>query len=86
MDVTAIAKLANLSLTDSEKNSLSTQFADTLETINIINELDTSHVSPSGQVTGLTNITRADGVDKSRLLPPPPDKYFIVPAIFQNES
>lgn len=69
MDVKHIANLANLSISLQEENKFATQFAQTLKTINLINELDTSDVTPTYQVTGLTNITRADKIDKDKIIP-----------------
>jgi aspartyl-tRNA(Asn)/glutamyl-tRNA(Gln) amidotransferase subunit C len=68
MDVSHIAKLANIPLTSDEKTKFIAQFADTLKTINVINELDTSHILPTSQVTGLLNVFRQDEVDSSRVL------------------
>jgi aspartyl-tRNA(Asn)/glutamyl-tRNA(Gln) amidotransferase subunit C len=69
MDVKHVAKLANLSITPDEETKFSSQFTETLKTINLINELDTSKVAPTFQVTGLTNITRLDEVDTKRIIP-----------------
>lgn len=82
MDVSAVAKLANLPLTESEKITLTAQFIETLKTVDLINELDTSKTAPTSQVTGLTNITRSDEINPARILPPPPEGFYKVPAIF----
>ncbi|OGD10660.1 hypothetical protein A2397_00115 [Candidatus Amesbacteria bacterium RIFOXYB1_FULL_44_23] len=68
MDVSHVAKLANLTLTDSEIKKFQSQFAQTIDTIAVINELDTSAVVPSFQVTGLSNVLRPDEIDQSRVL------------------
>jgi aspartyl-tRNA(Asn)/glutamyl-tRNA(Gln) amidotransferase subunit C len=92
-EVRHIAKLANLPLAPGEESKFARQFADTLKTINIINELDTSGVEPTSQVTGLTNVTREDVIDKSRILPleevlkrapKSHNGYIVVPAIFDQ--
>ena len=87
MDVKHVAKLANLPLTPDEEKKFQGQFAETLKTISVINELDTSGVEPTSQVTGLTNITRKDAIDPSRILSPPAENngYFVVPAIFDAQ-
>ena len=72
MDISAVAKLANLSLSTEELKLFSSQLPDTLEHITVINELNTSQVEPTSQVTGLTNVTRPDEIDQNRILPPPP--------------
>lgn len=55
-----IAKLANLQLTEKEISTFQKQLADILGYIEIINELDTTKVSPTSQVTGLNNVLRED--------------------------
>lgn len=83
MDIKHVAKLANLTLNPGEEEKLQKQFEQTLETIAVINELDTSHTEPTSQVTGLKNVTRPDKIDKSRLLKI--GNYFKVKAIFDAQ-
>ena len=71
MDVVSIAKLANLTLTDSQQKTFAPQFVETLKYIDLINQLDTSSVAPTSQVTGLTNISRDDIIDNTRILQAP---------------
>jgi aspartyl-tRNA(Asn)/glutamyl-tRNA(Gln) amidotransferase subunit C len=94
MDVAHVAKLANLTLTPEEIKVFAKQFTDTLKTVDLINELDTSKAEPTSQVTGLTNVLRQDVVDKSRILTQAEalsqakqthDGYFLVPAIFNDQ-
>ena len=87
MDVKHIAKLANLILKSDEEAKFKKQFEETLQTVNLINELDTSGIESTSQVTGLINVTREDVIDKSRILPPPKSNngYFIVSSIFNAE-
>ena len=59
-DVSHIAKLANLTLNPSEKNKLEKELEETLKFINSLNEIDTTGIEPTSQVTGLENITRED--------------------------
>ena len=68
MDVKHVAKLANLPINSAEETKFASQFAETLKTVDLMNELDTSQVSPTYQVTGLTNVTRPDQIDTSRIL------------------
>ncbi|MBI2008072.1 Asp-tRNA(Asn)/Glu-tRNA(Gln) amidotransferase subunit GatC [Candidatus Amesbacteria bacterium] len=84
MDVAHVAKLANLPLKPGEEEKFQKQFEETLKTIAIIDEMDTSGVKPTSQVTGLVNVVRQDEVDFSRTLPPPMTNngYFVVPSIF----
>lgn len=90
MDVKHIANLANLSLTPAEEVKFADQFTQTLKTIDLINELDTSQVAPTSQVTGLENVSRPDAIDAARVLtqdqalsnaPHTHQGFFQVPAI-----
>ena len=83
MDVKHIAKLANLTLKTGEEKKFESQFQETLKTVDVINELDTSGVSATSQVTGLVNITRPDKVDKTRIIKI--GDYFKVPSVFHAE-
>ena len=69
MDVSHIARLANLKLTSDEVKKFTPELSDTLKTIEVINELDTSSVEPTAQVNGKTNVLREDKIDSSRILP-----------------
>ena len=93
MDVKHIAKLANLTLSADEEIKFSSQFTDTLKTIAKINELDTSKVEPTYQVSNLHNVTRPDKIQPDRILPLETvmgsatgthNGYFVVPAIFHE--
>ena len=68
-EVKKIAKLAYLKLADSEVELFAGQFTETVDVINQLNEIDTSEVAATYQVTGLSNITREDIVDTTRILP-----------------
>jgi aspartyl-tRNA(Asn)/glutamyl-tRNA(Gln) amidotransferase subunit C len=94
MDVTSIAKLANLTLTPSELTQLETGLNQVLELVNHIRELNTVGIEPTSQVTGLTNVTRDDEIDQSRVLTQAQaisnsqsvhNGYFEVNAIFQDQ-
>lgn len=60
IDVSHIAKLANLTLTEEEKKKFEKQLEETLNYIEKLKEVDTENVEPTSQVTGLENITRDD--------------------------
>lgn len=60
IDITHVAKLANLTLTDEEKSTYSDQLSSVLDYIARLNEVDTKNIEETSQVTGLTNITRED--------------------------
>ena len=67
-DVAHVANLAHVSVTPEEQQQFAQAFTATLEEIDRLQELDTTGVEPTHQVTGLTNVWRADEVDQSRLL------------------
>lgn len=60
VNVSHIAKLANLPLTDQEIKKFEKQLSDTLQYIKHLNEVDTKNIEPTSQVTGLTNVLRDD--------------------------
>lgn len=59
-EVLHIAKLAKLKLTEKEINKFQKQLSDILSYIDMLNELDTSKIKPTLQVTGLENVFRKD--------------------------
>ena len=59
-----IATLARLQLSDDEIETYTSQLANILGYIEILNEVDTSQVEPTAQVTGLKNVMDADRVIK----------------------
>lgn len=94
IDVSHVAALANLTLNPAEETKFASQFADTLKTVDLMNELDTSNTLPSFQVTGLSNVTREDVVNKNRVLTQNEalsgakhvhNGYFVVPAVLHND-
>lgn len=60
IDVSHIAKLANLPLTEEEKKKFEKQLAEVVEYIKKLQEVDTKNVEPTGQITGLKNVQRTD--------------------------
>jgi aspartyl-tRNA(Asn)/glutamyl-tRNA(Gln) amidotransferase subunit C len=58
-EVESIAKLANLNLTDKEKEKFTTQLGAILEYVTKVNEVDTSNVEFQSQVD-LKNVFRQD--------------------------
>lgn len=84
MDVKHVARLANLPLSDELAKKLQKDLDATLKLVDELAELDLNGVEPTSQVTGLTNVTREDKIDTSRILPV--IGYFKVKAIFDNAS
>lgn len=60
IDITRVSELANIPLTEKEKEKLTKELTQTLDYITDLNTIDTKHVEPTSQVTGLTNILRGD--------------------------
>ena len=64
-DISHVAKLANLPISNSEGNSLQKQLEETLEFIDSLNEIDTKNIEPTSAVTGLENVIREDETSPS---------------------
>ncbi|MEO5949076.1 MAG: Asp-tRNA(Asn)/Glu-tRNA(Gln) amidotransferase subunit GatC [Candidatus Saccharimonas sp.] len=64
-DVRHLAQLSSLQLTDDEIAHLQVDLANILAYIDQLNELDTSGIEPTYQVTGLENVWRDDVVQLS---------------------
>ena|SRR3989338_13418 len=59
----AIATLARLELTEKEKKMYAEQLSVILEYMDILNEVDTTDVPETSQVTGLEDVVREDVVE-----------------------
>lgn len=93
IDVSHVAKLANLPLTEKEKEKFEKQLNDILSYIEKLNEVDTKNIDPTSQVTGLENVTREDNASPSlsqeEVLQNTPKKhngFFKVKAIFEEQG
>ncbi len=93
MDVSHIAKLANLRLSVEQEKSFTSEFEHTLQVVEQMNELDTTDVEPTAQVTGLITVLRPDKIDRSRILSVEmalsqaknrQGDYFVVPAVLDQ--
>ena len=65
IDISHVAKLANLPLSDEEKKIFAKQLDETLEHIASLQKINTNNAEPTSQVTGLKNVTREDVVSPS---------------------
>ncbi|MDP2632270.1 MAG: Asp-tRNA(Asn)/Glu-tRNA(Gln) amidotransferase subunit GatC [Candidatus Curtissbacteria bacterium] len=91
INIEYLAKLANLPLTEQEKQKFEKQLQEILSYISKLNEVDTKKVEPIGHITGLANVTRPDEA-KSSLNPDESLKnapkihngFFEVDAIFEE--
>ena len=68
-DVAKLAALSSLQLDDAEVEHLQTDLQAILGYVEQLDELDTSDVAPSYQVTGLTNVLREDSVQQGEVAP-----------------
>lgn len=59
-----IAKLSRLEMTPEEVERYTEQLGSILEYMDILNEVDTSKVEPTFQVTGLQNVSSEDAVSR----------------------
>ncbi len=66
-DVDKIARLANIPVTDEEKEDLARGFTTVVGVLEELKEIDVTDVHPTNQVTGLENVTREDEVDVTRM-------------------
>jgi aspartyl-tRNA(Asn)/glutamyl-tRNA(Gln) amidotransferase subunit C len=64
-DVKKIANLARLGLTDEEIERFAPQLTDILSYVALLDEVDTTGVPETCQVTGLASVSREDVVDQS---------------------
>lgn len=91
-DIKHIAKLANLTLTETEIVKFKSQLSDVLNYFEILKKVNTDNIEETHQVTGLTNIYKNDEVgdsfsqkqalsnaDKTF------DSYFVVPAVINKK-
>ncbi len=69
--VNRIAALGRIALTEPEKQDMAQKLADILGHFSAIQKIDTHHVPTADNLTGLTNATRADKVEKEKLCTPP---------------
>lgn len=85
-----LARLARLSLSDTERETYGSQIDSILEYMEQMNELDTGDVAPTSHVLSLTNVmredTRADSLPSGEALrnaPDHTDRFFRVPKIIE---
>ncbi len=90
-EISHIAKLSRLELTDEETARFSGQLSDVLEYVGQLEEVDTDGVEPLNSATGLSNVYVADEVEKSDIIsediaknaPEFKDGFFKVPGVFE---
>ena len=77
-EVKKLAQLARISITDEEAEKFQNELSGILGFVDSLNDIDTSGVEPTSQVTGLENVNRDDtersyGVTPEELLKTAPD-------------
>lgn len=65
INVSHVAKLANLPLSTEEKEKFETQLEETIEYVKELEQIPTTNIEPASHVTGLENVTREDIVKPS---------------------
>ena len=65
IDVSHVAKLANLPLKPDEEKRFEKQLSEILSYVEKLKEVDTKNVEITSQVTGLENVTREDETSPS---------------------
>ena len=65
-DIRKIAALANLIISADEEQVFTPQLSATLDYVRQLEKVDTKHIEPTAQVTGLENVFREDEVTPSQ--------------------
>lgn len=61
-DILKLARLARLDLTEDEISEYATELSKIIDYVTMLNDVDVAGLKPTNQVTGLTNVTRADEI------------------------
>lgn len=90
-DVTKVAHLARLKLTDAELELFTTQLGQVLGYVDLLSELNTDDVPPMAHVADLANVFRDDELKPSlpraaslSNAPKTDGKFFVVPQILED--
>lgn len=92
-DVSHVAKLAKLNLSEKLIDKFFTQLSSVLEFMSKIQKLNTENVKETSQVTGLENVFRKDEIDNIRMFTQEQalsnakrkhNGFFVVKAIFEE--
>ena len=94
-DVDHLAKLANLPITEGQKQELTKQVGVTVQYVSQLQQLDTKGVTETSQVTGMENVFREDKIDLSRTFTQEEalsnakrtyNGFFVVDAVLEEKS
>jgi aspartyl-tRNA(Asn)/glutamyl-tRNA(Gln) amidotransferase subunit C len=90
-DVTKVAELARLEVTEEETGIFTEQLGNILEYIEKLNELDTDNVEPTSHVLDISTPLREDKVVKWLSIeevlqnaPESEDNFFVVPQVIED--
>lgn len=90
-EVHKLAQLARLTVKPDEEERYAETISAVLEYMTILNEVDTTGVEETAQVTGLHNVVRADEVKPSPLadalvqaMPKTEGRRMVVPGVFED--
>lgn len=90
-EIRKISTLARIHLTPEEEKRHAETISAVLEYMKILNEVDTTNVEPTAQVTGLTNVFRGDepfsATNREALINAMPETYageLKVPGVFED--
>ena len=64
-DIEKLSEFVKLPISEEEKSKLAGMLSQTTEYMDMLNELDTSKVEPTYQVTGLVNVFQSDDLYKT---------------------
>lgn len=89
-EIKKIATLARINLSSKEEKYYAETISAVLDYMKILNEVDTTGVEPTYQVTGLENVVREDVVVASKYsaellkqMPQVEDNELVVPGVFE---
>ncbi|MCC6710809.1 MAG: Asp-tRNA(Asn)/Glu-tRNA(Gln) amidotransferase subunit GatC [Candidatus Pacebacteria bacterium] len=93
--VAHIAQLANIPVSEKEKQELATGFEETLAVVDELNSLDVQNISTTHQVTGLENVWREDQINQETMFTQQEaltnahqthNGFFVVPRILEEKD
>ncbi len=64
-DIEKLSELVKVTVDETEKERLAGMLSQTAEYMDMLNELNTDHIEPTYQVTGLTNVFQTDNLNKT---------------------
>lgn len=89
-EIKKVAELSRINITPQEEIRYAETISAVLDYMKILDEVDTSEVEPTHQVTGLQNVVREDVIKKceyrNKLLKQMPeleDEELVVPGVFE---